>query len=152
MILAQIVLHLLEENFNVLQRGSLWASQCYFSFAWDMSPQLLLCLPWNVTHPALLNHRESLAPSGALCLRWWSLLRAPLWLPLWAFLSNVESALVTQHRGQMAVGHSTKLYEVLLLGNGRKGLNKEQLRTSKVYVVSVLSFQPGPILSFKHIW
>ena len=102
----------------------------------SMSPQLLLCLPWDVTPPCASNHRGELtAPSGASALCWWSLLRAPLWPPLGHF-SNVQSALpILPKASQGPNGHSQPNSTKCSSWDRRKGLNKEQLRTSKAHVV-----------------
>ena len=119
----------------------------------SMSPQLLLCLPWDVTPPCASNHRGELtAPSGASALCWWSLLRAPLWPPLGHF-SNVQSALPILPKASQSISGSlsTKLYEVLLLGQ-KKRIKQRTTENFESTCGYALSFQPGPILSFKHIW
>ena len=118
-----------------------------------LSPQLLPCLPWDVTPPCASNHRGELtAPSGASALCWWSSLIAPLWPPLGHF-SNVESALpILPKASQGPNGHSQPNSTKVLLMGQKKKIKQRTSENFKSIRGCVLSFQPGPILSFKHIW
>ena len=109
-------------------------------------PQLLLCLPSDVTPPWASNlGGELTAPSGASALCWWSLLIAPLWPPL-GHLSNVASALPTLPKAsQGSDGLSTKLYQSAAHGTEEK-IKQRTTKNFKSICGYGLSFQPGPTL------